>query len=51
MKSWYYKHFDDAQEVCDFLNKNGLMPGDFVFGKSGMGASYTILYFSDRYLY
>lgn len=49
MKKWYCRHFDDAQEVCKFLNENGLKPGDFVFGKSGIGASYTILYYSDRY--
>ena len=51
MKSWHFTHFDDAKEVCDFLNRNGLTPEDIVFGKSGIGSSYTILYYSDKYLY
>ncbi|WP_287385652.1 hypothetical protein [Lachnospira sp.] len=49
--NWYHRHFDNAQDVCTFLNENGLMPGDFVLGKCSTGATYTILYYSDKYLY
>lgn len=51
MKQWYYKHFNDVKDLCEFLNKHKFNSEDFKFGKSGIETSYTILYYSDKELW
>ena len=51
MKKWYVESFDERQEMIKFLNEHMLQPEDFKFSNSGIGTPYTILYYSDKYLY
>ena len=51
MKRWYAVGFNDKQKMIEFLNEHELKTEDFKFSDSGIGTPYTIIYYSDKYLY
>lgn len=48
---WYVTGFNERQQMVEFLNKHKLKPESFKFSDSGIGTPYTIIYYSDKYLY